>query len=217
MSRDEYLQILRDNLTTMSDNEKDDVIRYYLEYFIDSGDEQAAMEELGRPEKLADRLCGTNNYREVKSHNERVNGTYPEGGTAYKANGTQYSSGYNDGNSDEYGTEFGSYNAGAGYGTDKKKRPAWLIILMICTSPVWLPLAIAAGAVVLALVIVAAALVFSFFITFGALAVAGVVCLIASVAAFAKSFADGIVVLGVGLMSLGVGIVLFLLRWWVWL
>ena len=50
MTRDEYLQILRDNLTTMTDDEKDDVIRYYLEYFSDSGDEWAAMEELGAPE-----------------------------------------------------------------------------------------------------------------------------------------------------------------------
>ena len=64
MTRDEYLQILRDNLTTMTDDEKDDVIRYYLEYFSDSGNEQAAMEELGAPEKLAGRLCGTN----LKSH-----------------------------------------------------------------------------------------------------------------------------------------------------
>ena len=60
MTRDEYLQILRDNLTTMTDDEKDDVIRYYLEYFSDSGDEWAAMEELGAPEKLAARLCSGN-------------------------------------------------------------------------------------------------------------------------------------------------------------
>ena len=44
MTRDEYLQILRDNLTTMTDDEKDDVIRYYLEYFSDSGDERTAVE-----------------------------------------------------------------------------------------------------------------------------------------------------------------------------
>ena len=31
MTRDEYLQALRDNLTTMTDDEKDDAIRYYLE------------------------------------------------------------------------------------------------------------------------------------------------------------------------------------------
>ena len=53
MTRDEYLQILRDNLTTMTDDEKDDVIRYYLEYFSDSGDEWAAMEELGAPDCAA--------------------------------------------------------------------------------------------------------------------------------------------------------------------
>ena len=67
MTRDEYLQILRDNLTTMTDDEKDDVIRYYLEYFIDSGNEQATMEELGAPEALADRLCGTDNYKNKKN------------------------------------------------------------------------------------------------------------------------------------------------------
>ena len=68
MTRDEYLQILRDNLTTMTDDEKDDVIRYYLEYFSDSGDEWAAMEELGAPEKLAARLCSGNGAQNSENY-----------------------------------------------------------------------------------------------------------------------------------------------------
>lgn len=197
MSRDEYLQTLRDNLTTMSDDEKDDVIRYYLEYFIDSGDEQAAIEELGRPEALADRLCGTHNYRreiETPKHGQEY------GGESECHREPSYR-----------GEPSYSRNMGSDYGTERRRFSAGKIIALICTFPIWLPIAIVAVVLAFVAVIVAAALVFSLFAAFAAMVFAGVVSIIAGFAALGKSVADGLLVSGMGLLAAGIGIFVFFL------
>lgn len=179
MTRDEYLQALRDNLTTMTDDEKDDVIRYYLEYFIDSGNEQATMEELGAPEALADRLCGTDNYKDKKNEGE------------WRADTA------------------GSYVSEGTYG--KKKKSVGKIIALICTSPIWIPLAIAAVSVIAALGIVILSVALTVFIVAAVCVVGGAACLIAGAIAFAKSAADGLVVFGGGLVTIGIGILAYFL------
>lgn len=177
MTRDEYLQALRDNLTTMTDDEKDDVIRYYLEYFIDSGNEQATMEELGAPEALA-RLCGTDNYKDKKEGEWRAD-------TA------------------------GSYVSEGTYG--KKKKSVGKIIALICTSPIWIPLAIAAVSIIAAIGIVILSVALAVFIVAAVCVVGGAACLIAGAIAFAKSAADGLVVFGGGLVTIGIGILAYFL------
>ena len=179
MTRDEYLQILRDNLTTMTDDEKDDVIRYYLEYFIDSGNEQATMEELGAPEALADRLCGTDNYKDKKNEGE------------WRAD-----------TADSYAYE-------GGYG--KKKKSVGKIIAIICTSPIWIPIALAAATLLASLIIVIFSIILAVFIVAAACVVGGAACLIAGAIAFAKSVADGLVVFGGGLVTIGIGILAYFL------
>lgn len=62
MNRDEYLYALRENLTTKTHDEKDEIVRNYLQQMINSGNEQALMAEWGKPEALADKICGTNNF-----------------------------------------------------------------------------------------------------------------------------------------------------------
>ena len=191
MSRDEYLQILRDNLTTMSDDEKDDVIRYYLEYFIDSGDEQAAMEELGRPEALADRLCGTHNYRKEMET--------PKQGQGYS------------GESEYHSESSYSRNMDSDYGMKRRRFSAGKIIALICTFPIWLPIAIVAVVLAFAAFIVVAALVFSLFVAFAAMVFAGIVSVVAGFAVLGKSVADGLLVSGMGLLVAGIGIYVFFL------
>lgn len=124
MTRDEYLQILRDNLTTMTDDEKDDVIRYYLEYFIDSGDEQAAMEELGAPEKLAARLCSGNGAQNSENYSTEnytstqntanVYGGYTDGSSSGQWGNNSQNSGNGNYNSN-YSYSDSTANAGYGY------------------------------------------------------------------------------------------------------
>lgn len=197
MTRDEYLQILRDNLTTMTDDEKDDVIRYYLEYFIDSGDEQAAMEELGAPEKLAARLCSGNGAQNSENYSSE-----------------NYTSTQNTAN------VYGDYSESSGNGnytyyeqeeTTKKKKSPGKIIALACTAPIWAPLAFAGLAILLSLLLVVVVFVIAVFVVFAACVIAGIASVVAGFVAFGKSLADGLIVLGGGLFMLGAGILAFFL------
>ena len=137
MTRDEYLQILRDNLTTMTDDEKDD-----LEYFSDSGDEWAAMEELGAPEKLAARLCSGNGAQNSENYSA---GNYTSTQNTAKAYG-----GYNDGST-------GAYDYSWEEGNTKRKKSPGKIIALACTAPIWVPLAFAGLAILFSLLMVVVA------------------------------------------------------------
>lgn len=198
MSRDEYLQILRDNLTNMSDDDKDDVIRYYLEYFADAGAdrEEEVMEELGRPEVLADRLSGTTNFqgnKDVGAEKDRILSGEKDFGTA----------------------KAGPYDDRPLYaGEEKAPRRhigVGLIILLILLSPVVLPLVSVSAVLVFVLVLMAGILVGVVFVVFAALVAAGVISIIAGVAAMFKSAADGLLVAGIGFMAVGMGIFTFFL------
>ena len=228
MSRDDYLQILRDNLTNMSDDEKDDVIRYYLKYFISSGNEQAAMEELGRPESLADRLCGTNNFRKEMEKTGmggaagsyagesqygsqcayRTEGAYQSQGnynSAYNSEGTYSSEGAYRSDSVYRSTSEGVYE------TRRRKLSAGKIIALICTFPIWLPIAITAMALIFSAVITVGALAFGLFVAFAAMVLAGIVSVIVGFATLGKSIADGLLISGLGVLVAGLGIIFFFL------
>ena len=197
MTRDEYLQILRDNLTTMTDDEKDDVIRYYLEYFIDSGDEQAAMEELGAPEKLAARLCSGNGAQNSENYSAENYTSMQNTENVYG----DYSESSGNGNYTYYEQEE----------TTKKKKSPGKIIALACTAPIWAPLAFAGLAILLSLLLVVVVFVIAVFVVFAACVIAGIASVVAGFAAFGKSLADGLIVLGGGLFMLGAGILAFFL------
>ncbi len=206
MTRDEYLQILRDNLTTMTDDEKDDVIRYYLEYFIDSGDEQAAMEELGAPEKLAARLCNGNGAQNSENYSSENYTSTQNTAKAY-GNNSQNSGNGNYSHSDSTG----AYDYSWEEETTKKKKSPGKIIALACTAPIWAPLAFAGLAILLSLLLVVVVFVFAVFIVFAACVIAGIASVVAGFVAFGKSLADGLIVLGGGLFMLGAGILAFFL------
>lgn len=184
MSRDEYLQILRDNLTNMSDDDKDDVIRYYLEYFADAGADREGevMEELGRPEVLADRLSGTTNFQGDKEFGAAKDEPY-----------------------DDRHPYTGEERA------PRRHIGVGLIILLVLISPVVLPLAIVSVVLAFVLVLMAGILVGVVFVVFAALVAAGVLSIVAGVAAMFKSAADGLLVAGIGFMAVGMGIFTFFL------
>lgn len=60
MTRKEFMDILKDNLRGMSQEEKNDIIEYYEEYFEEAGPEKEAevIAELGSPRNLGIRLSG---------------------------------------------------------------------------------------------------------------------------------------------------------------
>lgn len=65
MNAYEYLNALRAALSALPDEERDNAMRYYEDYFLDAGPENEArvIEELGAPEAVAAAIL--NDYREV--------------------------------------------------------------------------------------------------------------------------------------------------------
>ena len=58
MNRNEYLNIVQDNLSAFSSDERESALAYYNEFFDDAGEEneQAVIASLGDPKKLADTI-----------------------------------------------------------------------------------------------------------------------------------------------------------------
>jgi len=97
------------------------------------------------------------------------------------------------------------YVCKAPYTASAKRRRlsnAWIAILAIFALPVGLPLAMAALGLIIALL----AVVFSVVVTGGALLLAGIISIVYFPIAVVNDFAFGMMVGGMGLVSLGLGI-----------
>lgn len=104
----------------------------------------------------------------------------------------------------------GMENGTAGQGVRQKASNAWLIVLAICGSPVWLPLA-------LALIIVIAAVVLSIFIIIISFSAASIAIMVAGlftsgigIVTVFSHVPTGIFMMGSGLICAGVGILIFI-------
>lgn len=92
----------------------------------------------------------------------------------------------------------------------KKKHSAWVIILLVIGSPVWLSLLIAASAVILSIYAVLWAVIISFWAVFASLAVstlggiAGGILLL-----FRGNIMTGLVLIGAGVVCAGLSVLLF--------
>lgn len=53
MTREEYLKQLKNNLQSLTTDEKNEALQYYEDYFDEAGDDAKVIEELGSPEELA--------------------------------------------------------------------------------------------------------------------------------------------------------------------
>ncbi len=53
MNKEEYINQLRNNLSSLTDEEKESAIEYYSDYFDEANDDQKVIAELGSPEELA--------------------------------------------------------------------------------------------------------------------------------------------------------------------
>lgn len=75
MNKDEYLECLKNNLRNIPDEEVNDIIEYYREYFEDAGveNEQVVIAELGRPELLASKVSADYIIKDIEKNNSPVN------------------------------------------------------------------------------------------------------------------------------------------------
>jgi len=99
--------------------------------------------------------------------------------------------------------------------TAKKGLSAvWIAILAVFASPIALPIAVAIAAVALAMVVAAVAVTFAFFCFVFALILAGIAGFVAGLFMLGVHVPTGICAIGVGLVSAGIGLLLFLPVMW---
>lgn len=86
----------------------------------------------------------------------------------------------------------------------------WLIVLAVCCSPIWFPLAIVFAVLLFALVIVIFALLFSLVVVAAAFSVSGIVALVTGGVALFTHVPTGLLTMGAGLLMTGFGILLLI-------
>lgn len=73
MNKDEYLKALEIQLSTLTEDQIADIIKYYSNYFDDANDDEKLIDELGTPEELSQNILKKiNNDIEIKDSSEVV-------------------------------------------------------------------------------------------------------------------------------------------------
>ena len=182
MTRTEFMYALRAALLPLPQYEIDKQVNYYSELIDDMMEdgysEAEAVAHLGSVEEIADNILQNQPLPMSERHD-----------------GERYEEHY------EERYEYG----------EKKQRKGWTaltIVLAVLGSPLWLPLLIAAVAVVFALFVVLLAVVVSVFAVIAALILSGIPLLIIAIGSFGVSLADGLWRLGTVAIMLGVSVLL---------
>lgn len=239
MNKEIFLRDLRRFLADIPEDEREQALNYYEDYFEDAGpeNEQKVIEELGSPIDIAKQIMATNqeniaygqgndfhqttDYPNVYENTDNAKkGSQNFGGTSnhskqanWSQSTNQYSQNqyYNNPYSQGYGTQTG------GNGQQQKKR--WtqdsskvtiVIILAILAIPVGIPLVSAIFGILVSICAVIFSLIGVCFGVGSALAVSGVVTLIASFFLTSSAgIASVLVTAGIGLVMFSVGVFMF--------
>lgn len=223
MNKEEFLRQLELLLNDIPQEEREEALQFYAEYFSDAGpfEEQAVLDELGSPERVAASikaaLPGFENQNQTAQAQPEPGIPLPiyartkketgqaEGGAQY---GPQYSQSANYG--PQAGASQGSapqYAYPANY-TQKRDRGSMtilLILLAIIGFPIWGGLAIAALAILFTIPVVGAALLFAGVVTVIAVLVVGIVNISLLVS---SGVGTGILAVGLLLLSAAGGLLL---------
>jgi len=197
MNKNEFLQRLQEDLSSLTDEERAGALKYYEEYFADAGTdkEEEIIEEFESPENLANKIIDEIENKnteditaaaEIKDENipneakeDNVNNTAPK----IDFNNYTYenvSKAYNDNDMEvEKKTEEPRQ-----YENTKSGSNTWKFVVLLCTFPIWLPV-----------VISLASAAFGLF-----MGLLGVSFAIAAIAV------AGFVMVGAGFVSIGYGI-----------
>lgn len=216
MNKAEFMKELERLLQNIPDNEREEALNYYEEYFNDAGEEneQKVLAELESPQKVADKikdgLRADMDFRDTAPGNG--NNSAWQSGAAYQ-NGTCYQ-----GSTIYQGNNFyqGGYDAAAA--KEKEGMPTWAIVLIVIGCILLSPALLSAAGTLLG---VLAALFFGFFglvLGFGgaglALAAAGLVTLVAGLLNIAVLPFAGMALAGAGLLLLAIGILCIMFAVW---
>lgn len=226
MSREEYLNQLAYLLQDIPEDERKEALEFYIDYFEEAGEGQEAsvIATLGSPEKVA---------AQIKSGlmgDDLSAGAYTEAGYCderFREDNKVPAVGNGENQKKDQEKRQGGYDREAfrsanshGYAQRPRRRQngfmiALIVALCIFASPVLLAaIGVAAGVVVSVLAVILSVAVGAIALTLAAL-FGGVVLLAAGVAAMWASPAVGCLMMGGGLLSLAVGILMALAVIWV--
>lgn len=205
MNKEEFLRQLETQLSGMPENEKQEALQYYRDYFEDAGSDKEGevLASLGSPADVA---------RSIREEN--VGGEYTENG--YRTNGqsnaymVQTSAAAGQNTEGASYTSFNSASAGADVEKKEKKNTAVIVLsiaLIILTCPVWIP--VFGGLIGLIASLVASFIGFA--ITGAVMVIACVIAVIASIVGMCAGVpaAVGLICIG-GAMIVGAVGILFI-------
>lgn len=180
MNKEEFLQQLQKNLIHVSDAEREDAVRYYTEYFEEAGAENE--------QKVIEEL-GSPVMLARKISAESAIKELDMAQSAVK---------------EEHTVQFKPEEQRTGM------KSLGVIILLLCSFPVWLPLAIVMAVLVFVGILVVFILVFCVVIVGAALMVSGVLGVIVGFFALFRHFISGIMMLGAAMAMAALGILIFI-------
>lgn len=227
MNREEFLARLKSLLTGISEEERNEALQYYIDYFEDAGPEKEAevIRELGSPEKLAAMikadLKGNNtDSGEFTEHGytderfeEKESPACRETGKGGSGKRTENRYSYYNKASEERYTYSGENPKEYPHTEERRSRPytsKWLKILLIVliifvAAPAVIPVFAVAVAVILAFICALFGVFAGIVIAAAAVAFAGICIMAVGIARFFVMPASAILSIGIGLMLLGAG------------
>ena len=203
MTKQEFLQRLNRLLADVTQEEREEALRYYEEYFDEAGpeQEQAVLAELGSPEKVAAIIkANVPGSRIPPRYQAPGTGQAAAGGAACYANPPQY--------------------PGAAPKNDNRTL-FWVAVVaaLLILSPLWLSVLGTVFGALLAVIITAVALVFSG----AAVVIAGIIVTVKGFLTIGAGVGTALLVAGMGVLDvalgfamLGVGFALCMLLVWLW-
>ena len=211
MNRRQYMERLEQLLLVLPQDEREEALLYYEDYFEDAGmeNEESVIHKLGSPEEVAAKIrsgyageygeyseCGYEDSRfEYQNHAMTGYHTASDGWESYE---------------EEERTETGSQYKKKSRGKNTENTNIWKVIaialLLLIVSPIILPLGIAMVAVMFAIIVALLAIILCIGISGFAVIFAGVVILAAGIGKVLLLPATGLLAMGIGCIVLAIGI-----------
>lgn len=206
MKKEEFMLALEENLKEISYEERQAALRYYEEYFEDASDNEAAVDQLDSPEKIAQVI---KDDLDIKLQLVRTSGDSTKQEEQVEKSKEE---------SKEKSSEQTTKDSGAKtepYVANKAMEP-WKIVLIIIACLMLSPVVLGGAGGLVGVVFSILGVVFGISVAGIAIIVAGVACFVAGIATLFVSPLTGVMLLGAGMFLLGLGLLFLVFAMWFW-
>ena len=207
MNRREYIERLEQLLLVLSQEEREEALQYYTDYFEDAGAEREedVIRELGSPEEVAAKIragfAGEYAWYSEQGY---------EDGRFQRVQEIMPCYGNSDGEWEDSVYEAEGQECDSKKSKNKGKQNVWkmiaIVVIALFAAPVIIPLGIVLVAIVFSIIFVLMAIVAFFGIAGIGMALAGAMVVVAAIAKIIVAPAAGILAAGIGCVLLAIGV-----------